>query len=44
MVFELFLNTCQNMYTIYEEEGKPMEEDANIRLLFKRVKHSNLQK
>ena len=44
MAFELFLTKCQKMYNIFEGEGEPMEEDAKTRFLFKRVKHSYLQK
>ena len=32
------------MYSTFEEEGKPNEEDAKTRFLFKQVKHSDLQK
>ena len=44
MEFELFLTKWQKMYIIFEEEGKPNEEDAKTRFLFKQVKHSDLQK
>ena len=37
MEFELFLTKCQKMYSIFEEEGEAMDEDAKIRFLFKRV-------
>ena len=44
MVFELFITKCQKIHSIFKEEGKPMEEDAKIRFLFIRVKHSDQQK
>ena len=44
VVFELFLSKLQKMYNIFEEEGDPMEEDAIIRFLFKRVEHLDPQK
>eukprot|EP00957_Ditylum_brightwellii_P145495 11078648-Ditylum_brightwellii.AAC.1 len=31
------------MFTIYFREGEPMEEDAKIRFLFKKIEHQGLQ-
>ena len=40
--FETFLTKCQKMFNIYEKEKEPMEEDAKIRFLFKKVNHPSL--
>ena len=44
MECEIFLTKWQKMYTIFEEEGETMEEDAKTRFLFRRVNNSDLQK
>ena len=44
MKFELFLTKCHKIYNISEEEVDPMEEDAEIRSIFKFVEQSDLQK
>ena len=34
----------QKMFNIFEKEGEPMEEEAKIRFLFKKVQNNDLQK
>ena len=41
--FEMFLTKCQKMFNIFEQQGEPMEEEAKIRFLFKKIEHSGLQ-
>ena len=44
MAFETFLTKCQSMFNIYEQEDEPMEEDAKIRFIFRKVQHPVLDK
>ena len=44
MQFETFLTQMQKMFNIFDKEGEPMEEDAKIRFLFKKVQNNDLQK
>ena len=44
MQFETFLTQMQKMFNIFEKEGEPMEEEAKIRFLFKKVQNNDLQK
>ena len=44
MQFEVFLTNMQKMFNIFEKEGEPMEEEAKLRYLFKKVQHVALQK
>ena len=44
MQFETFLTQMQKMFNIFEKEGEPMEEEAKIRFLFKKVQNVDLQK
>ena len=41
--FEKFLTKYQNMFNIYEKQGEPIPEDANIRFIFDKVRHDGLQ-
>ena len=43
MQFETFLTQMQKMFNIFEKEGEPMEEEAKIRFLFKKVQNNDLQ-
>ena len=36
MSFEMFLTQVVRMFNIFEKEGEPMEEDAKLRVLFKK--------
>ena len=44
MQFETFLTQMQKMFNIFDKEGEPMEEEAKIRFLFKKVQNNDLQK
>ena len=44
MQFETFLTQMQKMFNIFEKEGEPIEEEAKIRFLFKKVQNNDLQK
>jgi len=44
MQFETFLTQMQKMFNIFEKEGEPMEEEAKIRFLFKKIQNNDLQK
>ena len=41
--FEMFLTKCQKMFNIFEQQNEPMEEEAKIRFLFKKIQHAGLQ-
>ena len=41
--FETFLTKCQKMFNIFEQQNEPMEEEAKIRFLFKKIEHTGLQ-
>eukprot|EP00957_Ditylum_brightwellii_P020902 1576290-Ditylum_brightwellii.AAC.1 len=41
MTFKTFLSKCQQMFNIYFKERKPMEEDAKIRFLFKKINNQD---
>ena len=42
MPWETFLDQMQKMFNIYKEEGEEMTENAELRELFKRMKHAQL--
>ena len=42
MPWETFLDRMQKMFNIYKEEGEEMTENAKLRELFKRTKHTQL--
>ena len=44
MPWETFLDRMQKMVNIYKEEGEEMTENAKLRELFKRTKHTQLIK
>ena len=41
--FNTFLDRMQKMFNIFKEEGEPIPDNAQIRELFKRVQHPQLQ-
>ena len=41
--FETFLTKCQKMFNIFEQQNEPMEEEAKVRFLFKKIQHAGLQ-
>jgi hypothetical protein len=41
--FQLFLDKLQSMFTIYKEEGEELTEEAKVRSLLDKIKHSALQ-
>ena len=41
--YNAFLDRMQKMFTIFKEEGEPIPDNAQIRELFKRVQHPQLQ-
>ena len=43
MPFETFLTNCQKMFFIFDKEGEPLTEEAQIRFLFKSIHHADLQ-
>ena len=42
VTLELFLITCQRMYTIFEDKNKPMDEQAKIKFLLKAIQGYSL--
>ena len=42
MAFETFLTQYQNMFNIYEKEGKKMSNEAKVRFIFWKVHHAGL--
>ena len=41
--FSVFLDKIQTMFNIFETEGEPVQEQAKVRMLLKKVEHPQLQ-
>lgn len=41
--FSIFLDKIQTMFNIFETEGEPVQEQAKVRMLLKKVEHPQLQ-
>ena len=43
MYFDIFLTQCQKMFNIYKKEGEEMSDETKVRLLFRKVQHTDLR-
>ena len=43
LIFSVFLDKIQTMFNIFKTEGEPITEQAEVRMLLKKVEHTQLQ-